>query len=257
VTTPGQEIVYDNTSEVLGPDVGAGPPEQLGNEITLAGTARVITDFLFSYNSGPGVHVTVRFYANDGAKSAPGTRLFKSEPVAIDPGPNETTLSGLRVHVPDTFTWTVSYTAPADSGFGIYGYSPPTIGSCGPMWCGGPSFWFTDTFETSAHHKASGLGARVTAVESLAHPAWPQEIVAQVLSGVINDAGGSILVGGHVVRVPPREPVEAILASLPAQLTQKLLPIIESPPPSGVDSTSALRKQFSQAIAQYQKESRG
>jgi hypothetical protein len=98
--------------------------------------------------------------------------------------------------------------------------------------------------------------ARVGARASLPHPAWSEEIVGQILEGVINDAGGLVLVGGHIVRVPPREPVEAILAALPAQLAQRLRPLVEAKPQGNLPQ-SALRQRLSRAIAQYQAQSRG
>jgi hypothetical protein len=110
--------------------------------------------------------------------------------------------------------------------------------------------WFT--FST---YKGA-LEARVTARGSLAHPGWSEEIVAQILEGVINDAGGLIVLGGHIIRVPPRGPVEAMLAALPAQLAQRLTPLLEAPP-HGDQPEAALRQQLSHTIAQYRQEPRG
>lgn len=87
------------------------------------------------------------------------------------------------------------------------------------------------------------------------HPAWSEVIVAQILAGVINDGGGWIEVGGHIIRVPPREPVEAILAALPIQLAQRLVPVLETPP-HGNQPESTLRQDLLKAITDYQ-ESRG
>jgi hypothetical protein len=40
------------------------------------------------------------------------------------------------------------------------------------------------------------------------------ELVAQILVGVINDAGGWVIVGGKLVRVPPRSPLLRVMESL-------------------------------------------
>jgi hypothetical protein len=121
--------------------------------------------------------------------------------------------------MPDTFTWAVGSPTGAASYVSLVGYGPATTGSCGPVYYSRPVHdgngnvigvhWWTD------HDFPGGLEARVTARAPLAHPGWSEEIVAQILEGVINDAGGLILLGGHIVRVPPRQPVEAILAALP------------------------------------------
>jgi hypothetical protein len=102
----------------------------------------------------------------------------------------------------------------------------------------------------------SGLEARVSARAPLPHPVRSEEIVGQILEGVINDAGGLVLVGGHIVRVPPRQPIEAILAALPAQLAQRLRPLVEAKPQGNLPQL-ALRQRLSRAIAQYQAQSRG
>jgi hypothetical protein len=243
VTAPAAAIVYDNTAETLGPDVGTGPPQEIGNQITLAGTARIVTDFLFGYYGSPDVHATVKFYANDGHKGAPKTRLFDSGPFVIEAGQDhEKILSGLRVEVPDSLS--------------LYLYGPPTVGTCNHMWMHGGAEWWTTTVESSTGHKASGLKARVTAVASLPRAHWSEEVEAQILLGVINDAGGFVRLGGHIIRVPPRQPVEAILAALPARLAQQLVPLLMAAP-HGKQPEAALRQQLAEAIARHQEQSRG
>jgi hypothetical protein len=263
VTAPAATIVYDNTAESLGQDAGIGtePNDELGNQITLAGTARIVTEFLFGYATagpGPRVRATVRFRANDGAKGAPGTLLFESDPISLHRvhlGWKTSTLSGLGVAVPDTFTWTVSFNETDLSGF-VVGYGPPTVGSCGDLWLHGDIGWWTHQFETSTHQKASSLMARVTAAPPLPHAHWSEEVEAQILLGVINDAGGFIRLGGHIGRVPPRQPVEAILAALPAELAQQLVPLLRASP-HGKQPEAALRQQLAHAIVRYQEQSRG
>jgi hypothetical protein len=135
-----------------------------------------------------------------------------------------------------------------------------TVGSYGPAWYSGPVrnenekvigiWWYKDD------PYKGGLEARISARKSLPHPDWSEQIVGQILEGVINDAGGLVLVGGHLVRVPPREPVEAILAALPAQLAQRLRPLLAARP-QGELPQLALRQRLTQAINQYAAQSRG
>jgi YVTN family beta-propeller protein len=84
-------------------------------------------------------------------------------------------------------------------------------------------------------------------------PNWSETLVAQVLVGVINDAGGWVKLGGKVIRVPPRQPVEAILAALPSQLAKRLAPLLKAEP-RGAKPEEALRQQLSKVVAEYQKE---
>jgi hypothetical protein len=53
------------------------------------------------------------------------------------------------------------------------------------------------------------------------------ELVAQILTGVINDAGGWIIVGGKLGRVPPRSPEVAVLNALAAFEAVSELPVEE------------------------------
>lgn len=80
-----------------------------------------------------------------------------------------------------------------------------------------------------------------------------EAIVAQILTGVINDAGALILFGGSIIPLPPRGPVEAILAALPAQLAQTLAPLIETRP-RDTESAAALRRRLAHTIARYRVE---
>ena len=250
------QIVYDNTTNDIGWTIATGPDGACGNQVTLSGSARVVTDFLFGYVVDNDATATVKFWANDGAKGAPGTCLYSSGKIDVPAGdPMVKTLSSLSVEVPDTFTWTVR-----SQTVGLIGYGPATVGSYGKVWCSAPErdgsghvigiWWYTeDPYK-------GGLEARISARKPLPRPVWSEEIVGQVLEGVINDGGGLVLVGGHLVRVPPREPVEAILAALPAQLAQRLRPLLEAAPQGDLPQL-ALRQRLTHAINQYQAQSPG
>jgi hypothetical protein len=256
VTSPvnAPQVVYDNTTHDGREEVGLGA-EEIGGQITLAGTARVVDDFAFGYygygdpshpSQLPDVNAHIKFYANDGPNGAPGTVLFESGAVKLNHfGLNDVTLSGLATTVPDTFTWTIAI---AEHGPQVWAapvaFGPATIGTDGGV-------WYLGGTETNRDPKLS-LRARVTAKAALSRPGW-SEIEVQVLAGVINDGGGLILQGGHIVRVPPRGPLEAILGALPAQLAQRLRPLLGAQP-HGDNPEATLRRQLSQAIGQYQKE---
>jgi hypothetical protein len=130
------EIVYDNSASVIG-SVGADLDE-FGDQVTLAGTARTVTDFTFSFagafDADGDESVRVRFYENDGTAGAPGTAFFDSGSLAVAPpsGAAEFTLSGLSVSVPDTFTWTVQFagmTGAGDDRALVSFANPPSVGS--------------------------------------------------------------------------------------------------------------------------------
>jgi hypothetical protein len=257
MTVPAPQIVYDNTTTDLGWEAGGGPTGGLGSQITLGGTARIVTEFLFGYNGGADVKVDVKFRLNDGPHGGPGTVLFETGPSAITGGVADKIFSGLSVSVPDTFIGKVTWTGPKSAGFGLLGFHPATVGVGGQLWdyptyVGPPPGWQKYVYGPIPR----GFKARVTAVAPLARPAWSEVVVAQILAGVINDGGGWIEVGGHLVKVPPREPVEAMLAALPAKLAQRLTPLLRGPQ-LGQHPEAVLRQRLLNAIAQYQAESRG
>ena len=132
VTAP--TVVYDNTTNDNGNSIATGPDGATGSQVTLSGTARVVTDFLFGYVVDNDATATVKFWANDGPKGAPGTCLYSSGKIDVPAGNGAVkTLSSLSVEVPDTFTWTVR-----SQTVGLIGYGPATVGSFGPAWYSGP-----------------------------------------------------------------------------------------------------------------------
>jgi hypothetical protein len=256
VTAPAPTVVYDNTTNDNRNTVATGPDGAAGSQVTLSGTARVVTDFLFGYVVDNDATATVKFWANDGAKGAPGTCLYSSGKIDVPAGNGAVkALSSLSVEVPDTFTWTVR-----SQTVGLVGYGPATVGSFGPAWYSGPVrnenekvigiWWYKD------NPYKGGFESRILARTPPPRPVWSEQIVGQILEGVINDGGGLVLVGGHLVRVPPREPVEAILAALPAELAQRLRPLLAAGP-QGELPQLALRQQLTHAINRYQAQSPG
>ena len=101
-------IVYE-TSSIEGGLWLAGC--EFGNEITLAGTDRVVTDFEFGYELWEGAasgdeEVVISFYEGNPTS---GNRFFQSDKIAMSFGDHIVNLTGLSVTVPDTFTWTASW----------------------------------------------------------------------------------------------------------------------------------------------------
>ena len=148
------EVVYDNSIHDLLYRFNPGLLE-VGDEITLGGTARTINNFTFEYwgenTARPDfagyVQGRVRFYENDGAPApsgylAPGTVLFDSDWFSIGPTPRATlvfddfvtgTLVPLTNSVPDSFTWTIQFNGLGpDDLAGVDIYSPPTVGTSYP-----------------------------------------------------------------------------------------------------------------------------
>jgi len=128
-------VVYDNTSGLLVDNMFNPGSFEFGDQIALAGTNRVVTQFQFAYqlSGGDGNETaTVRFYANDGTAGAPGTQLFQSGPVSISNTGGvfaAAALMNLDVAVPNSFTWSVIFgNVTGDTALtGIF--NPPSVGS--------------------------------------------------------------------------------------------------------------------------------
>lgn len=145
------EIIYDNTETSLG---GYSPASlEYGDQITFAGTNRLLDDFEFGYF----MHwadvidgdetARIRFYANDGLNGSPGTLLYDSGTIDITPilQANFLTLSDLSISVPDTITWTVLFGGIGGddsnaNGGGLMFFDPPTVGSSASTF-----FWAKET----------------------------------------------------------------------------------------------------------------
>jgi hypothetical protein len=142
------DVVYNNSTNDLFVRFNPGVAE-VGDEITLAGSSRKITNFVFEYwaeGLGGGETAQLRFYANNGTNApastpsepilVPNSLLFDSGTFSIGNNArgtlvfDQTELDG-GVWVPDTFTWSVQFfgTDGAGESAGVDLYSPPTVGS--------------------------------------------------------------------------------------------------------------------------------
>jgi hypothetical protein len=166
-------IVYDNTSnfEQLFNDSRL----ESGDEVTLAGTARVITEFAFEYyaefaTTGDET-AKVRFYRMDGAPgenpfNTPGTLLYESSAFGIESGYRTVRISELALWIPgDTFMFSVEFRGvTAEESVGLLYYDPPTVGTSGSY------FWEKENGAWSAVASVdagNNFSARVTAEAAL------------------------------------------------------------------------------------------
>jgi len=140
-TNARADVVYDNTGTMQPYYYNVGV--ELGDQVTLGGTARVVTTFdIILFSAVPTTtDLLGRFYANDGAGGVPGTLLWSG--VLPNATVDQITvatfdLSSLvpAVVVPDAFTWTV---LPGSADVGPIMYDPPLVGSSAD------AFWAYDT----------------------------------------------------------------------------------------------------------------
>jgi hypothetical protein len=178
------ELVFDNSTTDLFKRFNPGSVE-VGDEIILAGGARVVTNFVFQYY-GEGFDgdesARVRFYANDGPPSSGASRpqslLYDSGPFSISATPRSTLVFDLATlaagnlvnlapgfAMPNSFTWSVQfYNLNNNVGYqaGVDLYNPPTTGwDYNSYWDNDPMLgWLLKTNATLAMN----FGARVEAV---------------------------------------------------------------------------------------------
>jgi hypothetical protein len=173
-----QQIVYDNSGNLLAwwaqvpPGEATGP--EAGDQITLGEQGRFIQQFEFWYhvggtNESGTADIQVRFYANDGPGGIPGTILWSSplqQGVGHISGTNHLALPVPSIIMPDSFTWTVTFTnrtGSAAEGLGLRIYDPPLVGQSDPqfIWLSDPQLGFVQAAFPGA--VPSNLGARVIA----------------------------------------------------------------------------------------------
>lgn len=161
-------VVYDNTTTDLNQYYGS--TFEFGDQVNLAGTDRTVTDFSFYARLNASTlgsqSLVFRFYDNTGGTNgAPGTLLFQSDPQAMALGSQTFTVSGLSVTVPNSFTWTVTFSnLGAGDDAGLLIYNPPTIGtSLNDFWQkDGGGAW--SLMQVNGGLTPANFAARVTAV---------------------------------------------------------------------------------------------
>jgi hypothetical protein len=185
-------IVYDNSLTDLNRTYGTNGVE-FGDEVTLAPdtTDRLVNDFKFEYylsgNANGNEQLQLVLHANDGplvsrtvngttiTAASPGTVLYTSPFLQLSTGFQTAEASQFETLVPDTFTWTVTFTG-IDAGeiAGLRIYDPPTIGSSfADFWQKSNGTWNTYLLDVPAN-----FAARVSAVPE------PTTIAYALLAGL-------------------------------------------------------------------------
>jgi len=137
-------IVFDNTSTATGVTIPFGPstapPNEYGDAVYLAGTAREVTSLsvkVYSETSATIPSIVAHLWANDGGlneygDAVPGTLLASSTRLNVDllAGINTVTFDFESVTVPTYLTWGLESRSPENYvTFGPTTYDPPTVGS--------------------------------------------------------------------------------------------------------------------------------
>lgn len=123
--------------------VTAGVSQEWGDQVTLAGTGRTLTEMTVytvgDFNPPTGAErIRIRFYVPNGAPvgspplPAPGTNLWDSGPLPMKPGWRAQRIAVPMIVVPDTFVWTATFEGVSGLPFdraGLCYFGPPTIGA--------------------------------------------------------------------------------------------------------------------------------
>ena len=166
------EIIYDNSTTFLGSFNDS--VLETGDEINLAGTARLATAFSFEYYAEftPTGDETgrVRFYEMNGAPgdhpfATPGTLLYDSGSFSISSGYKTVNITELSTLLPGTkITWSVEFSGlTSTESAGLLYYNPPAVGSSDDY------FWQKENGAWSAvatDGTSNNFAARLTAVDS-------------------------------------------------------------------------------------------
>jgi hypothetical protein len=174
------EIVYDNSTDPSGFDYES--PNEYGDQVILAGTARVVTEiqieYYASYTPRGNELARVRFYANTGPfwqgnpdYPTPAATPLYEETFAPGQGYKTAIISVPNILVPDTFTWTIQFLGIAQSDTDVAGllfYSTPTVGQSFD------DFWELTTSGWGAagvsYVPSNNFGAQITAIPATTGP---------------------------------------------------------------------------------------
>jgi hypothetical protein len=145
------DLVFQNINLSVGGKTNEFSPDTIfhdslnrifGDEISLAGTARQVTQVVIAYfgdiSTTATDSVTLRLYANDGVSlpnvnaPRPNSLLWQSDPFKISPGANQITFPVPNIVVPNTLTWAVQFsgiTGVSGNNAGLLIANPPTVGA--------------------------------------------------------------------------------------------------------------------------------
>ena len=180
------DVVYNNSTGDLNVRFNPGAAE-VGDEITLGGAARTVTNFTFQYwganfSGDNNEQARIRFYANNGTNAPAGPTVFVPNSLLFDSGWftlgqdvslthhtlifDQTELGG-GVAVPDSFTWSVQFQGVAGGeSAGVDLFNPPTVGgNFNEYWDNAGSFdWQYRSILIDSTNGPANFGARVEAV---------------------------------------------------------------------------------------------
>lgn len=168
------EIIYDNSSNYEG-QMNDTRLES-GDEVVLAGTSRLVTDFAFEYFAEFTVTgdetARLRFYNMDGDPgenpfAAPGSLLYDSGAFTIASGFKTVNVADLSVLIPgNKFAWTVEFSGITDTETaGLLFYNPPTVGgSDAYFWQRENGAWLA----VASDGTGNNFAAQVNAIEATA-----------------------------------------------------------------------------------------
>lgn len=185
-------VVYENAAHPLlntnGVQMAHFYSREFGDEINLAGTDRILTDFQFEYygdfTSAFGRTGRIRIYKNDGpgTYATPHTVLYDSGSFFLNSGYNTKWISGLSVEVPNRITWTVEFSGVTEAvgdRAGLLFYHPPTIGtSARDFWALFNNQWSLYHFGGTTFKPEANFGVRIVAVPE------PSTLALLALGGV-------------------------------------------------------------------------
>lgn len=184
------ELVYDNSNPKAYGGEWFNNGAEFGDQINLAGSSRVMTDFKLDYylssNATGNETAELRFYANDGSalgvpNGSPGSLLYDSGTISLGKGFNTISISGLSTQVPNTLTWSIIFNGidPIEQA-GVLFYNPPTVGSSfDDFWARSKDgTWALNTFQGGGA-KVANFGAQVTAIPE------PGTVALAVVGGLV------------------------------------------------------------------------
>jgi len=184
---------------------------EYGDEITLSGSKndRTVTKFEVEYYMSYGISgdekAQIKFYDNTGVNGAPSNLLFDSGVFSLKrTGYNTITINDINIVVPDTFTWTISFTGINDCVKSVWKTYDPSADNdfqeviffqcnerIGLVWCDPPTvgssyndFWEKRDTGWTLMRMPDGIpsanfGARITAIPE------PTPIKLSLLAGLI------------------------------------------------------------------------
>ena len=118
---------------------------------------------------------TLRIYANDGENATtnydsktPGTLLFTSGPITLSEGYDTYRVSGIKVDLPDTVTWTVEFSGVTGNELNVGNRAALILGGIDVVGSSLDDFWQKDeagwtTYQTSSISESSDFTAKLVA----------------------------------------------------------------------------------------------